>query len=271
MVDRGNVTQGSYKSLFLKLVIPHGEPAHIHFYPRGTPVAFLTQRHGGSRTIRSRSCTRSGNTRRCCLEWLLAVVCSFTANRQVKCESGAPRGTIVSARGTNSAMPDGAPIQLPCDFTSGQAPNTSSLVSLDYSADRPSARYVKPLTAGLGISLLLFVFVALFSCPCGVSRQQQEQARQARASTDTANILTAIDSFATDTGRYPTSAEGLEALVIAPTNTPGWTGYLKSRPLDPWGHPYVYRISATQVEVRSTGADGIPDTSDDIVATNSIP
>ena len=58
------------------------------------------------------------------------------------------------------------------------------------------------------------------------------------------SFSSALDLFNLDTGRYPTTSEGLEALVRSPGNIPSWNGpYLKSAtvPDDPWGKSYVYR------------------------------
>jgi general secretion pathway protein G len=72
----------------------------------------------------------------------------------------------------------------------------------------------------------------------------------------------ALDLFYLDTGRYPTSSEGLDALTQRPTNVSVWNGpYLKNGhlPNDPWGNPYQYRVSAERTpayEIRSLGSDG---------------
>lgn len=73
-----------------------------------------------------------------------------------------------------------------------------------------------------------------------------------RAKVDTAriemkNMATALDFFLLDVGRYPTQQEGLQALVTNPAGLAPWRGpYLKTNalgpPLDPWGHPYQYRV-----------------------------
>src|SRR5437762_12540468 len=54
----------------------------------------------------------------------------------------------------------------------------------------------------------------------------------------------ALDQYRIDTGRYPSSELGLNALLVRPQNEPKWNGpYLrKTVPLDPWGKPYLYRI-----------------------------
>ncbi len=72
-----------------------------------------------------------------------------------------------------------------------------------------------------------------------------------------------LDTFRLDVGRYPSAEEGLNALLVAPANNAGkWNGpYLKKAiPLDPWGHPYIYRSPGTKGEfdIVSLGRDGQP-------------
>ena len=72
----------------------------------------------------------------------------------------------------------------------------------------------------------------------------------------------ALDLFYIDTGRYPTSSEGLAALAQRPAAVENWNGpYLKGVrvPLDPWGHAYRYRSPIEHLppyEIVSDGADG---------------
>ncbi|NJL09005.1 MAG: type II secretion system major pseudopilin GspG [Methylacidiphilales bacterium] len=75
------------------------------------------------------------------------------------------------------------------------------------------------------------------------------------------SFSSALDLFYLDVGRYPSSAEGLTALVRPDGGVTAWNGpYLKggSVPSDPWGNPYVYKSPAERsaYEVRSLGADG---------------
>ena len=72
-----------------------------------------------------------------------------------------------------------------------------------------------------------------------------------------------LDTFRLDVGRYPTTEEGMAALMVAPPAAGAkWNGpYLKKAvPLDPWGHPYVYRApgAKAEYEIVSTGKDGQP-------------
>lgn len=77
----------------------------------------------------------------------------------------------------------------------------------------------------------------------------------------------ALDQFRLDTGRYPTTEQGLAALMVRPQNEPRWNGpYLrKGVPLDPWGNAYVYRSPAekAEFEILSLGKDGQPGGSGD--------
>ncbi len=75
------------------------------------------------------------------------------------------------------------------------------------------------------------------------------------------SFSSALDLFYLDNGRYPTSNEGLTALVRRPPNAGGWNGpYLKSGsvPVDPWGRAYVYRAPGERepYEIVSLGASG---------------
>src|SRR5689334_5778452 len=75
------------------------------------------------------------------------------------------------------------------------------------------------------------------------------------------SFSSALDLFYLDAGRYPTSSEGLAALVQPPPGLAGWAGpYLKGGnvPNDPWSHPYVYRSPGARApyDIVSYGADG---------------
>jgi general secretion pathway protein G len=71
----------------------------------------------------------------------------------------------------------------------------------------------------------------------------------------------ALDLFSLDVGRYPSTGEGLAALVERPANAPAWNGpYLKNAtvPADPWGHAYLYRVPGEKgpYQIVSLGSDG---------------
>jgi general secretion pathway protein G len=92
-----------------------------------------------------------------------------------------------------------------------------------------------------------------------------DQARVTRAKSDIQGIETALDLYRLDNFKYPTSEQGLQALVSQPTD-PTLTnyrsgGYLKSIPIDPWKNPYQYISPGTNgrdYDIISFGRDGKP-------------
>lgn len=87
-----------------------------------------------------------------------------------------------------------------------------------------------------------------------------EQARRIKAKVDIRNIQSALALFKTDTGRFPTTSEGLEVLVANP-GIEGYhsSGYLERDPVDPWGSRYVYispGIHSKDYDLESYGKDG---------------
>ena len=107
-----------------------------------------------------------------------------------------------------------------------------------------------------------------------------DQARIARARVDIQTLSTALDLFKADNGFYPSTDEGLKALVVRPPRAKNWpaAGYLRGEkevPQDPWGTPYAYAFSgseATGYEVICCGADGEPGGEDvDADITNRNP
>ena len=91
-------------------------------------------------------------------------------------------------------------------------------------------------------------------------------AKRSTAKSQVEMLGAALDAFRLDVGRYPTAAEGLDALFTAPPggSAAGWNGpYLKKKvPMDPWKRPYVFRspgeVSTAGYDLLSLGADGRP-------------
>jgi general secretion pathway protein G len=85
--------------------------------------------------------------------------------------------------------------------------------------------------------------------------------RQAAAKAQIELLGQALDQFRLDTGRYPTTAEGLNALMVNP-GIENWDGpYLKKAvPNDPWGKPFNYQSPGSHgdYDLLSYGADGSP-------------
>ena len=97
----------------------------------------------------------------------------------------------------------------------------------------------------LGYFSLLPVLVALIATVLGVLElpgSRTAMAKQTAARAQISAFTLALEAYESDTETYPTSNEGLNALVRQPANRPDWKGpYLKDIPQDPWGHAYVYR------------------------------
>ena len=86
-------------------------------------------------------------------------------------------------------------------------------------------------------------------------------AREKTAKIQIESFKSAIDLYFLDTGRYPSTNEGLTALVKKPGGVDGWNGpYLRGGtvPADPWGHAYVYRSPADKApfEITTLGPQG---------------
>lgn len=118
--------------------------------------------------------------------------------------------------------------------------------------------------------LVLVILTALAAVVVPKFTRRSEQARVTAALTDIANLEVAIDAFEIDTGRYPSTQEGLTPLVEEPTNVKGWKGpYIKRGvPNDPWGNSYLYSYPGQNntkgYDLYSYGPDGQEGGGDDI-------
>ena len=85
-------------------------------------------------------------------------------------------------------------------------------------------------------------------------------AKSKTAALQIADLEKSLELFKLDVGRYPTTAEGLEALSSKPASANGWNGpYIKGAvPNDPWGKPYAFSSPASNggVDILTLGADG---------------
>ena len=73
---------------------------------------------------------------------------------------------------------------------------------------------------------------------------QLGRARTSIAQQSIERLSSVLDMYKLDTGSYPSTDQGLQALLTAPSGAENWNGpYLKANklPVDPWGHPYIYR------------------------------
>lgn len=112
--------------------------------------------------------------------------------------------------------------------------------------------------------MVVVVIIALFAAL--VLPRMMGQADKARKTAARAQInafMTALGSYKLDTGSYPTTEQGLQALRVKPENVNGWQGPYTDKEIDndPWGHPYLYRFPGEhgdEPDLTCYGADGQP-------------
>ena len=110
----------------------------------------------------------------------------------------------------------------------------------------------------LMIVIVILGLLATIIMPRILSRP--EQARRMKAKVDIRSIESALGLFKTDTGRFPTTSEGLAALVTDP-GIKGYNGdaYLDKIPTDPWSNRYIYLcpgVNGKDYDLESYGKDG---------------
>ena len=119
--------------------------------------------------------------------------------------------------------------------------------------------------------LVLVILAVLAAVVVPKFTGRSEQARKAAAKTDISMLETALENFEVDSGRYPTTEEGLGVLIQPPAQVKAWHGpYIKQNylPKDPWGNPYVYRFpgqnNVSSYDLASLGPDGSEGGGDDV-------
>lgn len=95
----------------------------------------------------------------------------------------------------------------------------------------------------------------------------QSRAKVAATKMQIMAIKAALEMFEIDSGRYPTTNEGLAALVTRPAGADNWHKYLDKMPVDGFGHAFIYRCPGTNgkdFDLISVGPDGVEGGGDDI-------
>jgi general secretion pathway protein G len=128
-------------------------------------------------------------------------------------------------------------------------------------------RQVKAFTL-IELMLVVIIIGALVAMVMPRLTGRSEQARAAAAKADIlANIATALKLYELDSGSFPSTSEGLNALLAKPSSASSWNGpYLEKEPLDPWGRTYQYRSPGTSrpdYDLFSLGKDGV-ESDDDV-------
>ena len=113
------------------------------------------------------------------------------------------------------------------------------------------------------VVVVILGILAALVVPRIVSRP--DEARTMAAKQDIASLMQALNLYRLDNRSYPSTEQGLQALVARPTTAPlpaNWKsgGYLERLPRDPWGNPYRYLNPGVhgEIDVFSFGADGTP-------------
>ena len=130
-----------------------------------------------------------------------------------------------------------------------------------------SKRNRKRSRAGVTLIEMLVVvtIIGLFVALVGPSLfKKADDARITAAKSQMANFMTALGAYKLDTGNFPTSEQGLQALRVRPADVLQWNGpYMPQEiPKDPWGHDYAYRFPGEhgndEPDILSLGRDGQP-------------
>jgi general secretion pathway protein G len=150
--------------------------------------------------------------------------------------------------------------------------NTSR--GLKGTADPNPPSTIRHSQAGFTLIELMLVLVILATLAAIVTPRLTGQSKRAKiiaAQSQIAQFGTALDAFEIACGRYPTTSEGMFALLQAPADLPDWNGpYLNKNvvPLDPWGNEYQYRCPGQYnpdgYDLYCYGPDGSQGGDDDI-------
>ena len=112
--------------------------------------------------------------------------------------------------------------------------------------------------------LVVVTIIALFAALVAPRMLgKTDAARRTAARTQINSFMTALGAYKLDTGTFPSTELGLQALRVKPENAAQWAGpYLPADiPVDPWGHPYYYKYPGEhgdEPDVVCLGADGQP-------------
>jgi general secretion pathway protein G len=113
--------------------------------------------------------------------------------------------------------------------------------------------------------LVVVTIIGLFVALVGPSLfKKADDARITATKSQIANFMTALGAYKLDTGNFPTTEHGLQALRVKPAEVLQWNGpYMPQEiPKDQWGHDFIYRFPGEhgndEPDIISLGADGQP-------------
>lgn len=108
------------------------------------------------------------------------------------------------------------------------------------------------------IMVVVFILGLLVTLVAPKIIGRTDEARRTKALADIKGIEEALQLFKLDNGFYPTTDQGIQALVTRPSNAKNYNaeGYLDKLPVDPWGNSYAYFGDGQNYIIKSYGADG---------------
>ncbi|MDQ2867084.1 MAG: type II secretion system major pseudopilin GspG [Verrucomicrobiota bacterium] len=122
----------------------------------------------------------------------------------------------------------------------------------------------------LEIMLVVTIIALLLAAAIRFMSPNLDVAKSVRVTGDIQSISTSLLAYNGLNGFYPTTEQGLQALVTSPSTEPKparWQQFMEQVPTDPWGMPYIYKCpglkNPTKYDLYSAGPDRLPDTADD--------
>ncbi len=127
-------------------------------------------------------------------------------------------------------------------------------------SSRPQASNVRGFTL-IEIMVVVFILGLLVTLVAPKVMGRTDEAKRTKAAADLRAVQQALNLYRLDNGGYPTTDQGLQALVTKPQSgvvPQRWNpeGYLEKVQTDPWGHPYAYLSNGERYTLKSFGADG---------------
>ncbi|WP_018969166.1 type II secretion system major pseudopilin GspG [Rubritalea marina] len=139
---------------------------------------------------------------------------------------------------------------------------------------KTQSKFTKPLAKGftlLEMMMVLAIIGILVGGVIGMTKNFSAGAKIQKTESEMQSLAAHLLQYKNLAGRFPTTEQGLQALVTKPTTAPKprrWTQTLTALPRDPWGNDYIYKMPGSKdsstYEIISYGSDGVAGGDDDI-------